>query len=132
MSNTRLTVVVRKDLLLSPGLLAAQVSHAANEFIKDLVCNKATDPVTFNELQHEWLLKPYISVVAVQTAEELDIIENNARGAAGALNLPTFEWVDVIPSPTFEGKTIRAKVAIAIGPADFDDIKLVTGMLPLY
>lgn len=69
-----------------------------------------------------------MSVLAVQTLEELDIIENKAQGE----RLPTHAWIDVIPSPTFKDQSFRAKVAIAIGPEDFDKIKLVTGMLPLY
>ena len=127
MANTRLTVVVRKDLQLPEGLLAAQVTHAAMEFIRDMIDAKnKMHPLT--EIQKEWIKTPYISVLAVNCSEDLSaIIELAAKE-----KLETNIWEDTIPSPTFEGTSIKAVVAVAIGPDDFDKIKIVTSGLPLY
>jgi len=124
MSNTRLTVVVRRDLQLVPGLLAAQVSHIVNEWIKDKVlCEKP-----FTQDEKDWLAEPYLSVLAVGCWEELNHIEVQARNAC----LPVWTWEDTIPMPTIEALFLKCKVGISIGPDDFDKIKIVTGMLPLY
>lgn len=134
MSNTRLTVVVRKDLQLSAGLLAAQVAHVAMEFIrghtidsKILPKDKGVD-VHFSDIERNWIVSPYISVLAVHCLEDLDAIIEHTKSEG----LEYAIWEDTIPSPTFEGKAIKALVAIAIGPADFDAIKIVTNGLELY
>jgi len=135
MSNTRLTVVVRKDLQLPDGLLAAQVSHAANEFIRKAIISglqqSTNDDMNIvnvlNQSQLDWIQQPYMSVLAVNTYEELVHIERQAMEA----NLPMHQWFDVVPSKTLE-MPMKCYVGIAIGPADFDAIKLVTGKLPLY
>lgn len=124
MSNTRLTVVVRKDLQLVPGLLGAQTSHIVNEFIK----NRVLCEQPFLPHEKDWLAEPYLSVLAVNTLEELNFIEDNARRE----NLVVWTWKDTIPSHIFEGQFLECKVGLSIGPEDFDKIKLVTGMLPLY
>lgn len=137
MANTRLTVVVRKDLQMPAGLLAAQVCHMADAFMRAKILDayeiQESDPrpqglTNFTNPQIAWMSDPYISILAVNTYEDLCEISEHAKRE----NLPTFEWKDLVPSPTIEGKAIKAFVGIAIGPADFDAIKIVTGGLPLY
>jgi peptidyl-tRNA hydrolase len=124
MANIRHTVVVRRDLQLSPGLLAAQVAHISDSFMR----NKLMDSEGFFEKEEtEWMKAPYISVLAVDTREELEAIRNHAQENG----LPVYEWTDVIPSKALQ-KPIKSFVGISIGPDDFDLIKLVTGTLELY
>ena len=143
MANIRLTVVVRKDLQLVPGLLAAQVSHMADAFMRAKILNALSlteggnpNMLTlldmsfpdFDKGELEWMKEPYLSVLGVNCYEDLvEIYEHVQRE-----NLPCHKWDDTIPSPTFEGKDIKAFVGISIGPADFDKIKIVTGGLELY
>jgi len=136
MANTRLTVVVRTDLQMSAGLLAAQVSHMADSWIRKMVTSgkwearKSWPKKVITEIDEDqagWLPDPYISVLAIGSREELDDLINSAYEHA----LPVREWEDLLPAPTL-GKPMRFKVGVALGPADFDKIKLVTGDLPLY
>jgi peptidyl-tRNA hydrolase len=125
MANTRLTVVIRKDLQMPHGLLAAQVCHMADAFMRKLIVGDVK-PATQQEV--EWCQEPYLSVLAVHSYEDLCEIKSHVERE----KLPLNEWHDLIPSPTFPDKSIRAFVGLAIGPADFDDIKIVTGGLELY
>jgi len=148
MSNTRLTVVVRKDLQLSEGLLAAQVAHMSDSFMRKRI-NHRFDSVSengmvetplnspedvkscsdlFNKDELSWMQTPYLSVLSINCYEDLVELTEHAERE----QLPVNKWTDTIPSPTFEGKAMRAFVGIAIGPADFDKIKIVTGSLSLY
>ncbi len=131
MSNVRHVVVVRKDLQLSPGLLAAQVAHISDQFIRNQfpACKEGdVNHPHFNNKELEWFQNPYLSVLAVNCYEDLEEIIKHAE----AESLHYMEWEDLIPSPTIEGKSIRANIGISIGPDDFDKIKIVTGALPLY
>jgi len=140
MANTRLTVVVRKDLQLPEGLLAAQTTHLAMEFIRQMVQTAVTSAteskvpypqsasIDFNEIEKEWVLTPYISILGVECKEDLESV----LGAAQQESLPVNTWIDTIPSPTWEGINMKALVGVAIGPADFDAIKVVTGGLKRY
>jgi peptidyl-tRNA hydrolase len=127
MSNTRLTVVVRKDLNLPEGLLAAQAVHTSMEFIRDKIDaqNRMSE---FDEIEKEWIKEPYISILAVQCHEDFEAVVKHAESEG----LPYQIWEDTIPSPTFPDKAIKATVGLAIGPADFDAIKIVTNGLELY
>jgi len=137
MSNTRLTVVVRKDLNMPVGLLAAQVAHMADAFMRNTILdayeipegdNRPEGVVTFTNPQIDWVRDPYLSVLAVNCYEDLlEVCDHTNRE-----NLPWLRWDDTIPSPTFPDKAIKAFVGISIGPADFDKIKIVTNGLELY
>lgn len=83
--------------------------------------------VLFQKKQKDWLREPYVSVLAVNIPEELEIIR-----AAVSANLSVYVWKDVIPSEMLENKVIECVVGIAIGPADSDELRLITGNLPLY
>ena len=90
MSNTRMAVVVRRDLNLSPGLLAAQVLHIGMRFIQhrvtfDLIphaletLSKKSPYVGWNAVaitpkEIEWIHEPYVAVLAVDTPEELQLL----------------------------------------------------------
>ena len=125
MANTRLTVVVRKDLNMPAGLLAAQVAHMGDAFMR----YKITGGETFKAHEKEWMVSPYIAVLAVNSYEDLVEIYNHVKKE----KLPCHKWEDVIPSPTFGmDKPIKAFVGLSIGPEDADKIKIVTGGLELY
>ena len=135
MSNTRLTVVVRRDLQLSPGLLAAQVSHISDQWMRQRITSgyeiaNAYPPdanCKFNQQEMEWMKEPYISVLAVNTREELERISMDATKE----ELKVYTWTDVIFSEVLK-IPMTVLVGLSIGPDDFDRIKLITGNLPLY
>jgi peptidyl-tRNA hydrolase len=137
MANIRLTVVVRKDLQMPAGLLAAQVAHMSDAFMRKEIIEgcMAVDPkkpkmgnVDFSAEEIEWCASPYLSVLGVECYE--DLVELKAHAVREGL--PINSWNDTIPSPTNPDNAIKAFVGFAIGPADFDAIKIVTNGLDLY
>ena len=130
MANTRHTVVVRKDLNMTAGLLSAQVAHMSDAFMRERIITdiSSSSKTLFTDEEIEWMKEPYLSVLAVNCYEDLANIENEAMEK----NLPMIPWHDLIPSPTIEGKFIKVFIGISIGPADFDKIKEVTGNLKPY
>ena len=141
MSNTRLTVVVRKDLNMPAGLLAAQVAHISSQWVHDILVEASNNEKTdvsnvseginalFTTADLEWMQTPYLSVLAVECREDLEKIIKDCK----SMDIAHSKWVDTVPSPTFEGDVIpEALVGVAIGPADFDVIKSVTVRLSSY
>jgi peptidyl-tRNA hydrolase len=140
MSNIRLVTVVRRDLQMPVGLVAEQVAHITDSFMGKGIAAASLQPVSlsksirstiknpFTQAEVEWMIDPYLSVLAVNTCEELQIIEDKARAEGIKVNA----WIDVIPSQILNGQAIRCKIGISIGPDDFDKIKIVTGTLPLF
>ena len=129
MSNTRHVVVVRKDLNMPMGLMAAQVAHISDQFMREKLLedkNEAGSP-SFFTYEWDWFKDPYLSVLAVNCKEDLDIISKEAVENG----LKVRSWGDLVPSPTFPDRMIKTVIGISIGPDDFDKIKIVTGKLPL-
>ena len=123
MANIRHVVVIRKDLALPVGLAMAQAAHASDHFLRLSV----TNGLELTEIDKDWCKDPYLSVLAVNNGEELEVIHNEAAAAGLRVHL----WWDTIPSEILQ-RPIKVMVGISIGPDDFDRIKLVTGTLPLY
>jgi peptidyl-tRNA hydrolase len=133
MSSTRMVIVVRRDLNMTPGLLASQVSHISMRFLYEAWMSRRHEKgdhydVEFSLVEGAWIEQPYLAVLAVDTPEELELV----RQMAVAEGLDPLIWKDVIPSKVFEGRVLECIVGIAIGPADSDKLRLVTGTLPLY
>lgn len=125
MSNTRLTTVIRKDLQLADGQLAAQSAHICDNWLRTKCYNKET----FSIQEDAWMKEPYISVLAVNSKEEMDFIYDLAKQKS----LQVYEWSDILPSKVLNGQYLKyERIGISIGPADMDKIKEVTGTLPLY
>jgi peptidyl-tRNA hydrolase len=123
MSNTRHVVVLRKDLKFPAGLVAAQAAHISDAFMRDRIVRQKK----FSTMEQEWMVQPYITILAVQGIEELELIRNEAL----ANKLQVHEWRDTVISPTLKRK-VEAFVGISIGPDDSDRLAKVTSQLELY
>ena len=119
--NVRQSVVVRRDLQMTPGLLAAQVAHISAQFM-------IKGDGIFNSTQKQWFDAPVLSVLAVNTPEELDVLTKLADDVGVKYHI----WRDTIPSQIFAGRFLEVVVGISFGPDDDEKIKQVTGTLPLY
>ena len=142
MANTRLTLVVRKDLQLPIGLFGSQVAHIADQFSRKRIVEAAYDTEVdipykdpkvlvsdiFSKEDIHWMKDPYLSLLAVYCHEDLVAVMDHAAKEG----LQVLGWHDTIPSPTFPDRAIKVLVGCSIGPDDFDKIKVVCGGLPLY
>jgi len=124
MANVWLNCVVRKDLQLPEGLLAAQVAHISDQWMRDRILSAQP----FTEDEKAWMKDPYINILAVNTYEELVDIELDAAQA----ELKPVAWKDTLHSQALKKDMPGIFVGISIGPADFDKLRSVTGNLPRY
>jgi PTH2 family peptidyl-tRNA hydrolase len=107
-------IVVRTDIRLSPGKLAAQVAHAAIS-----ACEYAEPRVRkawLNEGQKKVVLK-------VQTLDELFELKEEARRVDLPAALITDAGLTEVPPGTI--------TALGIGPAKSEELDKITGHLPL-
>lgn len=141
MANIRQSILIRTDLNLPVGLLAAQVAHLHMETIRSFLSNKLLkltkdSAIDFSEMgEHgaileEWLESPYIFVHGVCSYEVLDLYFNEFK----KWQIPVYEWRDTITidiSPTQKKVFKDLLVGIVAGPSDSDRIKSVISDLPL-
>jgi PTH2 family peptidyl-tRNA hydrolase len=110
-------IVVRKDLKLSPGKLAVQVSHAS--------VSAAAICQTKNKAWFMSWTKEGQKKVVLQTSDEKQLLSLKAK--ADSLKLPSVLIRDAglteIPAGTV--------TALGIGPAPDSELDKVTGSLPL-
>jgi peptidyl-tRNA hydrolase len=123
MSNIRHVVVVRKDLNMTAGLMAAQVAHISDAFMRKGI----TDKKEFSVEEKEWMWTPYISVLSVDNNEELDILVDLARRDKIECHI----WKDLIYSQNLKQAIPNITVGASFGPCDYDRLKAITGNLPL-
>jgi peptidyl-tRNA hydrolase len=124
MANIWQVVVVRRDLNMTPGLMAAQVAHINDGWMREALASE--NGYEYSVEQAEWAQEPYLNVLAVDNKEELLMVIEKAKNA----NLPVYEWKDVIPSENLKCNMEDVLVGCSVGPADFDKLRLVTGTLP--
>lgn len=127
MANIRQVVVIRRDLNMTPGLIAAQVAHIGDAWMRKRILFDTQQNCDWLDHEIEWMRDPYISVLAVDNPEELDIVCEEAEDAGLKVNV----WSDLIPSVNLKRNMTNTTVGCSIGPDDFDKIKAITGNLPL-
>jgi peptidyl-tRNA hydrolase len=124
MANLWLNCVVRKDLQLPEGLLAAQVAHISDQWIRDRIY----DNKEFSNEEKDWMRNPYINILSVDTYEELLYVYEDSK----AKGLNAVPWRDILPSKSLKKSLPDIFVGFSVGPEDFDKLKSVTGNLPRY
>lgn len=113
--QTKLVIVVRADLGMGRGKIAAQAAHAA---VAAALAGIGTAPFL------DWLADGQPKVV-LRASSEQDLGEITAK--ASAAGLP----VQVIRDAGRTQVTAGTPTCCAIGPAADHDVDPVTGMLPL-
>lgn len=131
--NVIQTIVIRRDLQMSPGLLAAQVAHLSSLWLhRQILATKSFGPDSMSEAQQNWLDGPVLGVLAVNIPEEFSPLIQKAKD----LEVNYHIWKDTIPSKIFgsedKPKMLFVEVGIAFGPDDNELIKQITGELPRY
>lgn len=113
----KMVIVTRTDLKLSPGKLAAQVSHAS---VNCALSTKKNNPKWFNKWQSEGAKKV---VAKVESLDKFFILKEKAEQLKMATSLVEDAGHTEIPAGT--------KTVLGIGPAPDNIIDQVTGDLPL-
>ena len=127
MSKLKQVIVVRTDLNMRKGKLAAQCCHSAMKVILDdrQISDKYMMNVRITAAMKEWLESAFTKVVLGVDSEEA--IYELARKAKEA-NIPHAVIVDN-GFTEFHGN--KTTTCIAIGPDESDKIDLLTGDLKL-
>jgi peptidyl-tRNA hydrolase len=131
--NVIQTIVIRRDLQMSPGLLAAQVAHLSSLWLhRSILVTKNFGLATMSEAQRTWLDCPVLGILAVNIPEELSPLIQKAK----ELEVKYYVWKDTIPSRIFgnedKPRMLHVEVGVAFGPDDNELIKQITGELPRY
>jgi PTH2 family peptidyl-tRNA hydrolase len=113
----KLVIVVRDDLKMSVGKLAAQVAHAAVTCALDA---KSRKPKWFSEWYREGQRKV---VLRAEDIEELRALDNKAAKAGLSHVLIADAGLTELPPNT--------TTCLGIGPAPEKDLDPITGSLPL-
>jgi len=138
MGNVKQVIIVRKDLNMRKGKLAAQVAHASMKVLIDMVESKPIHhPVhmpTYIEYRfkvrdgspmYRWLNGSFTKVVVyVNSLEDLLVVKDNAE----SLNIPTALIKDA-GRTEFHG--VPTVTCLAVGPDWGEKIDKITGDLPL-
>lgn len=122
-------IVIRKDLKMRTGKIAAQAAHASMKVLLDQAeINNGRGTLTISSINkdmEEWLRGPFTKIcVYVNSEDELDTIYS----AAWKAGLPVAMVVDA-GKTEFNG--VPTKTCIAIGPAQAQKIDTITGSLKL-
>jgi peptidyl-tRNA hydrolase, PTH2 family len=133
--ETQLALVVRKDLKMGTGKIAAQCAHAAVAVVEDIQSkNHAGSSSTSSDADEgdgghaQWLstwLKTGSPKVALQVDSEAALV--NLAKEAKALSLPFYVIRDAGRTQIAAG----SKTVVAIGPAPKSRVQAITGKLKL-
>jgi peptidyl-tRNA hydrolase, PTH2 family len=136
--ETQLALVVRKDLKMGTGKIAAQCAHAAVAVVEDIQSNHAGGSSRASSTSSgadegdgghaQWLsvwLKTGSPKVALQVDSEAALV--NLAKEAKALSLPFYVIRDAGRTQIAAG----SKTVVAIGPAPKSRVQAITGKLKL-
>lgn len=125
-------LVVRKDLRMRKGKIAAQCAHASLAVLLRRMPRELDGAMTTRSLRYEgdtamasWLDGRFTKVcVYVESEQALDDIAADAE----RLGLP---FALIVDSGKTEFAGVPTKTVVAVGPAWIDEVDAVTGGLPL-
>ena len=126
MRDTKLVIVVRRDLQMNKGKIGAQCGHAAEYFMFDQMTWKGnTASITFTTAEVEWIKSSHAKVVlgAKDEAEFTAVVELARRAG---VNVHT---VTDAGRTKFHG--VPTMTCAAFGPDYVDRLDPITGHLPL-
>jgi PTH2 family peptidyl-tRNA hydrolase len=127
MSDVKQVIVVRKDLNMRKGKIAAQVAHAAMKFLVDNNEAERSDEVVVKLSPSEatWLTGSFTKiVVGVDSEDALNDLILKAR-------LKDVEVHPIIDSGRTEFNGVPTLTCAAFGPCEASELDEITGKLSL-
>ncbi len=127
MGKSRQIIVLRKDLKMRKGKMVAQGAHASMQAILNEMHRGEDGTLTLkpDAAMSDWLSGHFTKIcVSVDSEEALDDIYSQAVNA----KIPCAMIVD---SGKTEFHGMPTRTAVAVGPADEDIVRSITGQLPL-
>ncbi len=126
--NTKQVIVVRKDLNMRKGKIAAQVAHASMKVLLDRKTPNLMSGlinIVLTEAMQHWINNAFTKIcVSVNSEDELDTVYQNAID----LGIPAAMIID---SGRTEFNGIPTKTCVAIGPDLVENVDKITAGLPL-
>ncbi len=122
-------IVVRKDLNMRKGKIAAQVAHASMKVLLDrqiTLVNKSELVLELTPEMYSWLFEEAFTKICVSVNSEQELLDLQAK--ANELNVPNALIVD---SGKTEFNGVPTVTCLAIGPHKEEVIDSITGGLPL-
>lgn len=126
MSDTKQVIVVRKDLNMRKGKIAAQVAHAAMKFLVNIVHVKNSTLVRdLTKQEMRWLDGAFAKVVVYVESEQelLNLIEEATRRGVRAH--------PIVDAGRTEFHGVSTLTCAAFGPDEVDKLDAITGHLKL-
>lgn len=125
MDKIKQVIIVRNDLKMPKGKLAAQVSHASlGAFLKHLKKDYYNNIYTMDDIANRWLEGSFFKVVLkVESEQELREISSQIQQKQIAVAEIVDAGHTVFKEPTF--------TCIGIGPIESSTIDSITGHLRL-
>lgn len=118
-------IVVRRDLSMRKGKLAAQVAHASMKFLVENDTSERGDEITVKLTPQEaaWLRGPFTKiVVAADSEDELKDLVLKAK-------ISDVQVHEIIDSGRTEFHNVPTLTCAAFGPDELDVIDEITGHL---
>jgi PTH2 family peptidyl-tRNA hydrolase len=120
-------IVVRKDLNMRKGKIAAQVAHASMKFLSEK--NSSKDPAVMNipltPAEVQWFSEGFAKiVVSVNSAKELGELVHKARREGIQVSV-------IIDSGKTEFHGVPTMTCASFGPDESEKLDQITGTLPL-
>ena len=127
MKDVKQVIVVRKDLNMRKGKIAAQVAHAAMKFIFDNNRSERADQLLVDLSKEEaiWANGAFAKIVAYVESEDA------LRDLMLKAQIKSVQCYPIIDAGRTEFNGVPTLTCAAFGPDDVDEIDEITGHLPL-
>ncbi len=125
MKKLKMVIILRKDLNMRKGKMAAQAAHAAQEALLDRDTDRALPRLKSTPEVLEWLSADYKKVV-VSVSSEAELLAIVEAAEASGLN---HHLVQDLGHTEFHG--VKTYTALALGPADEEAVDKLSGHLSL-
>ncbi len=124
MSEIKQIIVVRKDLNMRKGKIAAQSCHASIAFMSRQL-QSGGDRIKLSEAGRKWIESGFAKVVVSVNSEE-ELLDIKAKAECAGLEVHL-----VVDSGLTEFHNVPTKTCLAIGPDFSAKIDPITGKLQL-